>query len=103
MFKSLADFCKRQTKGPPLSITTLFYMEQIKQLDGATMKQLVVKPKDRGNINKMLVAHEDWFEFLEPKGEKTQGRPGRRIYLSRRGKRVLTAAQKAYQKGLNNG
>jgi len=99
MFKSLADFCKKQTRGV-LSITTLYYMEQIDELDGATIGHLIVDPKDRGNINKMLASHEQWFTFAEPTADSNFiGRPGRRIYLSREGKKVLTNAQKGYLRG----
>ncbi len=103
MFKSLADFCKKQTRGV-LSITTLYYMEQIEELSGPTIGHLIVYPKDRGNINKMLASHEQWFTFAEPTADSNFiGRPGRRIYLSRHGKRVLNDAKQAYRAGCEIG
>lgn len=100
MFKSLADFCKNQTRGV-LSITTLHYMEQIQEFDGATIGNLIAVPNDRGNINKMLASHGEWFTFAEPEPDaKVIGRPGRRIFLSNKGKKVFNNAKKAYSKGV---
>ena len=98
MFKELTKFCRQANS--QIALTTLDYLERFSKVDGATVAEIAENANEKAAIRKMLRSHKPWFRFKETDGQDYQGRPGRRVFLTKKGKQFLYDAKIAYKQGL---